>query len=122
MARSTPPGWRAPRPALPARGGPLVGDQRRLGFGPGDDWEPSVAAHGRHVYVAISHFPFEGTLQKRRIMLQASHDGGTTWSAPRIVADKPGGIPFTDQAGPVVAVDLDGTVYVSLDRVGLPGR
>jgi BNR repeat-like domain len=106
----------------PSTNGPaVVQGQQRLGFEPGDDWEPSITALGSDVYAVWTHFPQPGTFQRKRILLQASHDGGTTWGPYVVVADRPEGRPYTDQADPVLRVDLNGDVYLSFLAWGLPG-
>ncbi len=101
---------------------------QRLGYCGGDDWEPTVASDGGHVYVLITHYagntacdPASG-LNNSRIMIQVSSDGGTTFSAPAVVASTPGGLSYPSQADPSIAVDKStGAVYVSLLAYGLSG-
>src|SRR6266851_2409264 len=71
---------------------------QRLGYCGGDDWEPAMASDSGHVYVLITHYagnpacdPAAGQ-NNSRIMIQVSNDGGTTFSAPAVVASTPGGI------------------------------
>jgi hypothetical protein len=108
----------APRSAQ----GALVDGQHRLGFEAGDDWEPSIDALGSDVYAIWTHFPAPGTFPRKRIMIQVSHDSGATWGARHVVSDSPLGLPYTDQADPVVAVDLNGDVYVSFLAWGYHGN
>jgi hypothetical protein len=102
-------------------GAGTVQGQHRLGYANGDDWEPTITALGSDVYAAWTHFPAPGTLQRKRILLQASHDGGTTWGAIVVVADRPAGRPYSDQGDPVLRVDVDGDLYLSFLAWGLPG-
>jgi len=110
--------------AQAAPGGPV-----ELGYCGGDDWEPTVAADSAgHIYVLITHYqgdtscdPAAG-LNNARIMIQVSSNGGQTFSAPRVVADTPGGIAYSSQADPGIAVDpASGDVYVSFLAYGLSG-
>jgi len=101
---------------------------QRLGYCGGDDWEPTMASDASHVYVLITHFagntscdPASG-LNNSRIMIQASSDGGKTFTAPAVVAPTPGGIAYKEQADPAIAVDKStGAVYVSFLAYGLSG-
>ncbi|MDQ3870699.1 MAG: glycoside hydrolase [Chloroflexota bacterium] len=89
----------------------------RLGYAPGDDWEPAIAADRyNHVYVMWKHYDTaafqaancgDPTGCDQRILVQRSSDGGQTWSAPRAV--DPGRVGYDSQ----IAVDpVDGrTVY-----------
>jgi hypothetical protein len=61
----------------------------RVGFAHGDDWEPALAADaGDHLYVAFAHAPPHGQYVTR-MMVQASADGGSSWSAPTPIAPPP---------------------------------
>jgi hypothetical protein len=110
--------------ASPASSGPI-----ELGYCGGDDWEPSMAAAGGgRLYVLITHYrgdttcdPTDG-LNHARIMIQVSTDDGTTFSAPRVVSETPGGIAYPSQADPAIDVDpASGDVYVSFLAYGLSG-
>ena len=116
-------------PVHPASAAPSLGGPVELGYCGGDDWEPTVAAdHAGHIYVLITHYrgdtgcdPASG-LNHARIMIQVSPDDGKTFSAPRVVADMPGGIAYPSQADPAIAVDpASGDVYVSFLAYGLSG-
>jgi hypothetical protein len=102
---------------------------QRLGYCGGDDWEPDLSAvSGGFVYVVITHFagatacdPASG-LNGKRIMIQVSSDGGSTFSAPTVVSNSPGGINYPSQADPTVTVDpTTGAVYVSFLAYGISG-
>src|SRR5436309_10409799 len=80
---------------------------QRLGFCGGDDWEPAIAAAGGgYVYVLITHYTGDTTCDaaagnnNSRIMIQVSTDGGSTFGAPAVVSDTPGGIAYPSQADP----------------------
>ncbi len=110
-----------PRKAPPA--GPI-----RLGFCGGDDWEPDIAASGTYIYVVWAHFagdpacdPASG-LENRRVFIQVSSDSGTTWGAPHVVAETPGGRNYANQVDSTVAVSDTGTVYVGMLAYGLQGN
>jgi BNR repeat protein len=100
-----------------------------LGYCGGDDWEPSLAAaEGGRIYVLITHYAGDTTcdpadgLHGSRIMIQVSTDDGATFSAPRVVANRPGGIAYPKQADPAIAVDpASGDVYASFLTYGLSG-
>lgn len=91
----------------------------RLGYKPGDDWEPSIAADRfGHVYEFWTHYTPEGgtpdpacpSCASPHMDLQISSDGGRTWAAPMV--------PFPStlrQDDPQIAVDpVDGrTVYAA---------
>jgi hypothetical protein len=102
---------------------------QRLGYCGGDDWEPDLSAvSGGFVYVVITHYagatacaPASG-LNGNRIMIQVSSDGGSTFSAPVVVSNSPGGTNYPSQADPTVAVDPStGAVYVSFLAYGISG-
>ena len=88
-----------------------------IGYPEGDDWEPDVAADGRgNVYVAWAHFgevPGCDTCSSPAALFQASHDGGTTWSAPRPLNPHPRGAGDTYQIDLQVAVNDAGVVFVA---------
>ena len=108
--------------AAPAPSSPI-----RLGYCGGDDWEPAVAVQGSYVYVAITHYvgdtscdPASGNPQA--IYLQVSSNGGRTFGAPHAVWTAPiGGVTYTSQADPAVAVDPSGRVYVTFLDYGVNG-
>jgi hypothetical protein len=108
--------------ARPAPSAPI-----RLGFCGGDDWEPEEAVDGTYVYVAITHYvgsttcdPASGSASA--IDLQVSSDGGRTFGPPHPVFPGPiGGVAYTAQADPSVAVDSSGAVYVSFLDYGVNG-
>jgi len=87
-----------------------------------------AAAGGGRLYVLITHYrgdttcdPTDG-LNHARIMIQVSTDDGTTFSAPRVVSETPGGIAYPSQADPAIDVDpASGDVYVSFLAYGLSG-
>ena len=113
--------------AAPAAGQAAV-SVLRLGYCGGDDWEPAMASDSTHVYVLITHFAGDPSCDpasaqnNSRIMIEVSADGGKTFSAPAVVAATPGGINYTEQADPSIAIDAStGAVYVSLLAYGLSG-
>jgi hypothetical protein len=85
-------------------------DPTRLGYRPGDDWEPSIAADNfGHVYAFFTHY-HTVCCGPHLMTLQISDDGGATWGAPSH--------PFpsdVSQDDPQITVDpVDGrTVYAS---------
>lgn len=95
---------------------PLAGftPQFRLGFTAGDQWEPAIAADRfGTVYVLYPQYfgvPGCPSCPSPTMILQVSRDRGTTWEAPRLIAD-----PGSGQVDAQVAVDpVDGrTVYAS---------
>ncbi|HLX89622.1 MAG TPA: sialidase family protein [Acidimicrobiales bacterium] len=99
----------------------------RLGFCGGDDWEPATVASGSYVYVAITHFVGATACDAASgdvaaIYLQVSSDGGRTFGSPHEVFGGPvGGVTYTKQADPTVAVDGSGNVYVAFLDYGLNG-
>src|SRR5437899_12310010 len=87
-----------------------------IGYAAGDDWEPDVAADGSgNVYVAWGHFggvPGCGTCSSPAAMIEVSHDGGTTWGAPKPLNPTPN--PQGNfQVDLQVAVNSAGTVLVA---------
>src|SRR5258706_6036710 len=88
--------------------------QQRVGYGPGDQWEPAMAADGRgHIYIL---FPQYGAVSDcpactaPTIALLVSNDNGLSWQAPHaLVASS------TGQFDPQIVVDpVDRqTVYAS---------
>ncbi len=84
----------------------------RLGYLGGDDWEPAVASDGAgNVYVFYNHIggvpgcPGCGSPSN---LIQVSHDGGTTFSAPTPITVNSAG-----QYDPQVKVNQTGAVFVS---------
>jgi len=112
----------ADRPAPTAPSGPI-----RLGFCGGDDWEPEMAHQGSRVYVVITHYPGDTSCDPadgapNTIDLQVSTDGGRTFSGPAPVWTAPvGGVTYTRQADPTLAVDASGAVYVAFLGYGVNG-
>ena len=102
--------------------GPVFQGQTRIGFtgtNDGDQWEPSIAADSfGHVYVLIPEYtnpqtptiPGCASCPSPTMFLTSSSDNGSTWSAPRLIAD-----PGTGQIDVQIKVDpADGkTVYAS---------
>ncbi len=84
----------------------------RMGYPQGDDWEPSVASDGSgNVYVLITHFggvPGCRACASPTIMLQVSHDGGSTFTAP-----VPMTVSSAVQFDPQIKVNAVGYVFVS---------
>lgn len=88
--------------------------QARLGAGPGDQWEPSIAADGfGHVYVFYPQYSHAADCRdcySPHMLLQVSVDSGQTWERPRAIS------PATSrQFDPQIAVDPSDrrTVYAS---------
>jgi Neuraminidase (sialidase) len=88
--------------------------QARRGFTVGDQWEPAIAADAYGtVYILYPQYfgvPGCSTCPSPTMILQVSHDRGTTWGAPRVIAP-----PGTGQFDAQVAVDpVDGrTAYAA---------
>lgn len=88
--------------------------QSRRGYTAGDQWEPAIAADGSGtIYVLYPQYlgvPGCASCPSPTMILQVSHDRGTTWGAPRQIA-----APGTGQWDAQIAVDpVDGrTVYAS---------
>ncbi len=84
----------------------------RMGYPQGDDWEPSVASDGSgNVYALITHFggvPGCSACANPTIMLQVSHDGGATFTAP-----VPMTVSSAVQFDPQIKVNSVGYVFVS---------
>jgi hypothetical protein len=83
-----------------------------IGFAAGDDWEPDVAADGQgNVYVAWAHYggvPGCDACGNPSAMIEISHDGGSTFAAPRPLN------PVAEyQVDLQVAVNAAGTVWVA---------
>jgi hypothetical protein len=105
------------------------GAAARLGFCGGDDWEPEIAASpdGEHVYAVLAHYPGDPTCDPssknpNRVYIQVSNDGGKTFGAPHVVAEKVDGVDYPSQVDCVVTVDpVTGTVYVSFLIYGVQG-
>ena len=105
-------------PPPPGFTGPVA-----IGFTTGDDWEPSIAAdRSGHVYALWTHYigyaggstgeidPSCPTCASPHMVLQVSTDGGTTFGAPRAIAQSD-----LRQDDPQIVVDAaDGrTVYAA---------
>lgn len=109
-------------PASGAGSGPT-----RLGYCGGDDWEPAFAVHGSLVVDAITHYvgntscdPASGN--PAGIYVQVSTNGGASFGAPHVVWNQPvGGVTYSAQADPNVAIDPSGNVYVSFLDFGNNG-
>ncbi len=84
----------------------------RMGYPAGDDWEPAVASDGQgNVYVLVTHFggvPGCSGCANPSILLQVSHDGGSTFTAP-----VPMTVSSAVQFDPQVKVNALGYVFVS---------
>jgi len=91
--------------AVPASG---FSTQTRLGFTAGDQWEPSIATDGfGHVYILYPQYqgvPGCRTCPNPTMILQVSNDRGSTWSAPRPIA-QPAGPAKTGQYDAQITVD-----------------
>jgi len=117
------PAIAAPKGAPPA---PPSGPTR-IGYCGGDDWEPELARDGSYVYVAITHFVGSTTCDPASgnpsaIYLQVSTDAGHTFGAPHAVfPGSIGGVTYSSQADPSVAVDSAGNVYVAYLGYGING-
>ena len=88
--------------------------QQRLGAGPGDQWEPSIAADGfGNVYVLYPQYLASATCRdcySPHMLLQVSADSGQTWEQPRPIS------PVTSrQFDPQITIDPADrrTVYAS---------
>lgn len=88
--------------------------QRRVGYGPGDQWEPAMAADGRgHLYIL---FPQYGPVSAcpnctaPTMLLMVSDDNGSTWHTPQPLL-----LSATGQFDPQIVVDpVDKeTIYAS---------
>ncbi len=90
------------------------GQQTRLGYHDGDQWEPAIAADGHgHIYVLYPQYgPIAecGTCLAPTIALTISNDNGLTWQDSRVLMPIP-----TGQFDPQIVVDpVDRqTVYAS---------
>ncbi len=110
---------RAVTPGGTASQAPAFSLPVRLGFAAGNDWEPAIAGDAAgHVYVLWKHYDVAGTTPTtcgdpsgcdRRILLQVSNDGGSTFGPPRAI--DPGRVGYDSQ---IVVDPADGrTVYAS---------
>ncbi len=86
---------------------------RVMGYPPaGDDWEPAVASDGLgNVYVLSTHLsgiPGCGGCATDSIVVQVSHDGGKTFTAPAPVT-----INSASQFDPNVKINSAGVVFIS---------
>lgn len=63
----------------------------RVGFQPGDDWEPHMAADNfGHLYVLYAHLSDSAAQTScpncpNHLLIQRSDDGGTTWTSPVMI-------------------------------------
>jgi BNR repeat protein len=77
--------------------------QRRLGYHTGDQWEPALAADGRHVYVLYPQYgavPDCPSCTAPSIALVISNDNGISWQPSKAL------LPFpTGQFDPQIVVD-----------------
>ncbi len=84
----------------------------RLGYPAGDDWEPAIASDGLgNVYVLVTHFggvPGCAACASPTMMVQVSHDGGSTYTAPAPLT-----VSGDAQYDPQVKINAQGTVFVS---------
>lgn len=101
--------------AAPAAPPPTFSSPVRLGFQPGDDWEPAIAADRfGHVYAFWNHYgddPSCPDCPSPHMEIQISSNGGRTWSSPRpLLPDA-----TERQDDPQIVVDpVDGrTVYAA---------
>jgi hypothetical protein len=110
----------AANPSAPA--GPV-----RLGFCGGDDWEPTLARSGSLIVVAITHYAGDTTCDPASgdpgaIYIQTSTNGGGTWSTPHAAWTAPiGGVAYSKQADPSLAIDAAGNVYLAFLGYGVNG-
>ncbi len=84
----------------------------RMGFAQGDDWEPAIASDGSgNVYALITHFggvPGCSACANPTMMVQVSHDGGATFTAPAPLT-----VSGQAQYDPQVKINARGYVFVS---------
>lgn len=106
-----PPSAGREAPDLPEAG---FAPQFRLGFTAGDQWEPAIAndRYGTVYVLYPQYFGVPGcpSCPNPTMILQISRDRGTTWEAPRVIAN-----PGSGQYDAQVVVDpIDGrTVYAA---------
>jgi hypothetical protein len=99
----------------------------RLGYCGGDDWEPTLARSGSLIVVAITHYVGDpscdtASANPHAIYVQTSNDGGATWTAPHAAWLAPiGGVAYSKQADPSLAIDASGNVYLSWLGYGVSG-
>ena len=87
----------------------------RIGFQPGDDWEPaSLADNYGHLYVVYAHLadsPAQTTCPNclNHLLIQRSDDGGDTWTSPVMIDPA-----NSSQFDPWIVLDPDGsTIWIS---------
>ncbi len=87
----------------------------RIGFHPGDDWEPaSLADNYGHLYVVYAHLadsPAQTTCPNclNHLLIQRSDDGGDTWTSPVMIDPA-----NSSQFDPWIVLDPDGsTIWIS---------
>src|SRR5712692_7940635 len=103
--------WLATAASAAAPSGPI-----RLGYCGGDDWEPAMAVQGKYVVVAITHYAGSpscdpASANPPAIYVQVSADRGGTFTSPHAVYTGPlGGVTYSKQAAPTVAIDAKGNV------------
>jgi hypothetical protein len=99
----------------------------RLGYCGGDDWEPTLAKSGSLIVAAITHYVGDPTCDAASasataIFIQTSSNGGATWTTPHAAWTAPvGGVTYSKQADPSLAIDAAGNVYLAFLGYGLNG-
>jgi len=99
----------------------------RLGYCGGDDWEPTLARSGSLIVVAITHYAGDPTCDPASasptaIFVQTSTNGGSTWTVPHAAWTAPiGGVTYSKQADPSLAIDSTGAIYLAWLGYGLNG-
>ncbi|MCI0352899.1 MAG: glycoside hydrolase [Acidobacteriales bacterium] len=101
--------------AAPASG---FSAQTRLGFTAGDQWEPAIATdRSGRVYILYPQYkgvPGCATCPNPTMILQVSNDRGSTWSAPRPIAQPAGPVKTGQYDAQIVVDPVDGkTVYAA---------
>lgn len=93
----------------------------RVGFQPGDDWEPAMLAdNSGHLYVVYAHLSDSPTQTScpgcpNHLLIQRSDNGGTTWTSPVMIDPA-----NSSQFDPWIVLDPDGsTIWISyMNNVG----